>query len=210
MLKFAFCFIIMLTNERAGLSTILGTFMTMCGDLANSSTSKCKLAKGLSNTMPPIVWSRSACRSAVTAPIDLPHRPIAPTSFSRRYSITVARSSRSCQPSDTYSPSDIPHPAKSKQNKVISNGKSSVTYCKASTRQDALPCRYTTQGAGPAVVRVFGSKCEHLSVRPRPLGKSMSVLRTFTVPSRNSLGPRSLTVYFRLGGLIIKFHRAKA
>lgn len=47
--------------------------------LANSSANVFKFENGLSKTNPAILGSLSACISAATAPIDLPHKPIVET-----------------------------------------------------------------------------------------------------------------------------------
>ena len=87
---------------------------------ASSFTRSGKLENGESNTIPAIPGSRSACKSAVTAPIDLPWSPIVETRlFVLRWSTMRATSSLSNQPSEMYSPSDMPHPAKSKHSKEI-------------------------------------------------------------------------------------------
>ena len=90
--------------------------------------------------MPPIVGSRSPCKSDVAAPIDLPHKPIVETlRFARRYSVTQATSSRSNQPREMYSPSDRPLPEKSKQNSVILADRSGLTRSSASSLQLEFP-----------------------------------------------------------------------
>lgn len=74
--------------------------------------------------MPAILGSLSACNKAVTAPIDLPHKAIVLTLRSYlKWSIIYATSSLSNHPSEMYSPSEFPQPAKSKQKSVIFYGK---------------------------------------------------------------------------------------
>jgi hypothetical protein len=58
-----------------------GTFVWV---YANSNTNYFRSAKALSNTSPAIEGSRSACKSAVAAPIDLPHNPTVFTFLSYR------------------------------------------------------------------------------------------------------------------------------
>mmetsp|Transcript_49534 Transcript_49534/g.150768 ORF Transcript_49534/g.150768 Transcript_49534/m.150768 type:complete len:204 (+) Transcript_49534:175-786(+) len=119
-----------------------GTGAIRYSDWASSSARVLKLQKGLSKTMPPIEWSLSACSSAVTAPMERPQRPTAETlPPRRRWSTHAARSSRSCQPSEIYSPSLIPHPAKSKANNEMPRGKNNGTKLRASSLQDAFWCR---------------------------------------------------------------------
>lgn len=79
--------------------------------LHKSSAKLLKLEKGESNTSPAIEGSLSACISAVTAPMLLPHSPIVEVlpDF-LKCSTTTEISSLSYHPKDMYSPSDCPHP----------------------------------------------------------------------------------------------------
>mmetsp|Transcript_45825 Transcript_45825/g.127136 ORF Transcript_45825/g.127136 Transcript_45825/m.127136 type:complete len:227 (-) Transcript_45825:14-694(-) len=73
-----------------------------------------RLAKAESAQMAPMEGSLWACINAVTAPIERPQTATGPHhGCARKCSITNARSSRSFQPSDTYSPSEWPQPAAS-------------------------------------------------------------------------------------------------
>lgn len=109
-------------------------------DLANSPTSYFISAKGLSNTIPPIEGSRSPCKSDVTAPIERPQSPIVEQFLSfLRCSTIMWRSSLSHHPSDMYSPSDSPQPAKSKQKSVMFDGRRYGTASMASSLDELLP-----------------------------------------------------------------------
>ena len=72
--------------------------------LSTSSTIKSfKLANGESSTTPAIDGSSFAASSAVTAPIEVPHRPILPTEFrERRCDTTLATSVFSREPAEVH------------------------------------------------------------------------------------------------------------
>lgn len=109
--------------------------------LASSVTSTFISVKGESSTMAAMLGSLSPYMREVTAPIDLPHRPIVEAFLSfLRYSMIMPRSSLSYQPKEIYSPSELPHPAKSKQNKVMFAGSRKGTASMPSKRQLLLPC----------------------------------------------------------------------
>mmetsp|Transcript_148661 Transcript_148661/g.477357 ORF Transcript_148661/g.477357 Transcript_148661/m.477357 type:complete len:335 (+) Transcript_148661:560-1564(+) len=90
----------------------------------------------------------SAARSMeVVAPMDLPHNPIDDTfSWLRRCCSTTLKSFSSWCPSEIYSPSDRPEPERSRQKTVRSRGSSTGSASNASSREEQLPCRYTTHG----------------------------------------------------------------
>lgn len=102
-------------------------------------------------------------KSDVAAPIDLPHRPIVLTRLSfLTYSTIIFRSSFSNQPREINSLSESPHPAKSKQNKVIFYGNKYFIAFSASNRLDLFPCKYITQGnSSQNLQESCGSKWEH-------------------------------------------------
>jgi len=117
MSKSARDFIDFLTAHTAALRRKFGTLVYF---FASSSTSFLRFEKGLSKTIPAMLGSLSPCNKQVTAPIERPHSPIVLTYlFWRMYSTMTSKSSRSCQPSDIYSPSDKPQPGKSKHTTVI-------------------------------------------------------------------------------------------
>lgn len=94
----------------------------------------------------------------VTAPIDLPHKPIVVTAgLFCKYSTTYAKSSHSYQPRDMYYPSEFPHPVKSNVMRdipyLISSPKYSIPYVLLLL----FPCRYTTQGY---LYKSRGMKCD--------------------------------------------------
>jgi hypothetical protein len=144
MSKFARLSTDFLISAIAVLTKKLGSFVCV---RANSVTSYFMSANALSKTIPAILGSRSPCNKAVAAPIERPHKPTVFTFLSllRWFTITLT-SSLSCQPSDMNSPSDLPHPGKSKQNRVIFAYKTKGTSSTASKRQELFPCRYTIQG----------------------------------------------------------------
>lgn len=156
--------------------------------------------------MPAMLGSRSPCKRAVTAPMDLPQRPIVDAFLTlRRCSTMSATSSRSNQPSEMNSPSDKPHPGKSKQNSVMFAVKKQSTSSSASNLQDELPCMQMTQGIVFQWRTVSsGSKWLHCIFSPFELGSSRSV-RSTRCPDEtmNSLGPMSAIEYSARGGRII-------
>mmetsp|Transcript_12012 Transcript_12012/g.44666 ORF Transcript_12012/g.44666 Transcript_12012/m.44666 type:complete len:369 (-) Transcript_12012:126-1232(-) len=111
--------------------------------LSTSSTIKSfKLANGESSTTPAIDGSSFAASSAVTAPIEVPHRPILPTEFrERRCDTTLATSVFSREPKLTCVPSLNPLPPKSSANTSIPIGSNKRTASVASHRLPELPCR---------------------------------------------------------------------
>ena len=138
-LKFALLLIVDLTSFIAPLTRNPGIFVCV---LASSITNYFISANGLSRTIPAIEGSLSPCNSDVTAPIDLPHRPIVLTLLSfLRYSTIIFRSSLSNHPSDMYSPPESPHPAKSKQKRLIFDGSRYCMASMASNRLELFPCK---------------------------------------------------------------------
>lgn len=108
---------------------------------ASSLTSFFKSVNGESQMIPAKLGSLSACSRAVTAPIDRPQSAMLETFLSSLRCLTIiATSSRSYHPSDMYSPSDFPQPAKSKQRSEIFYGRRWEIHSVASTRQLELPC----------------------------------------------------------------------
>ena len=143
--KFALLLIVDRTILSAALTRKLGIFVYV---LASSLTSYFMSAKGESSTIPPIDGSRSPCSREVTAPMDLPHNPIVEQFLSfLRYSTIIFRSSLSYQPSEMYSPPELPHPAKSKQKRDILLGSRYGTASRASKRDELFPCMYITHGS---------------------------------------------------------------
>jgi len=129
-------------TAKAAVTSQEGTGNAIRSLCASSSASWRRLANGESRQTAPSEGSLSTWRRAVTAPMERPQRPIGPQQpVLRRCSRTAARSSRSCQPSETYSPSDSPQPAASKQNKEIPCKMSVLTRLPASRRLDELPWR---------------------------------------------------------------------
>ena len=128
----ALFFMVFFTKVMAALTKNLGTLVW---DVASSSQRVRKLENGESRTRPAMLGSRFPCKSAVTAPIDLPHRPIVDTFLcSRKYSTITATSSLSNQPSEINSPSERPHPGKSKQKRVMFAERKYSTSSSASNR----------------------------------------------------------------------------
>mmetsp|Transcript_61275 Transcript_61275/g.109099 ORF Transcript_61275/g.109099 Transcript_61275/m.109099 type:complete len:90 (-) Transcript_61275:410-679(-) len=83
----------------------------------------------------------SAARSMdVTAPMDLPHRPMALTVPERQRCLSaVFKSCCSKWPKEIYSPSDQPDPDKSKQKTVMSRGSKALNEGKASSLEEQFP-----------------------------------------------------------------------
>ena len=137
--KFALLLIVDLINWRAPLTSMEGILVYY---FASSLTRIFIFEKGLSSTIPPMQGSLSAWRSDVTAPIDLPHKPIVLTLLSfLRYSTIRFKSSLSHQPNEMYSPSDRPHPAKSKQKRVMFEGSMNGAASRASILEELFPWR---------------------------------------------------------------------
>ena len=98
--------------------------------LASSLQSASRLENGESKTTQPISWLASAYMRAVTAPILLPQIPMLLTvSCSLKYLKTVSTSSLSWYPREIYSPSDNPHPEKSKANRLASWHRTEFKHC---------------------------------------------------------------------------------
>ena len=138
MSNFALLLMELETSLRHGLTRKEGSLVNRP---ASSFTNFLRSEKGESHTMPAMLGSRSAWSSAVTAPIDLPHKAMVETRrLSRRCSTIVATSSRSNQPRDMYSPPLMPQPAKSKHNNEIFCGSRYYTFSNASSLQLEFPC----------------------------------------------------------------------
>lgn len=116
MSNLALSFIVLFIIAKAALITNLGILEYFAH---NSSANYLNDENGPSNTSPAIEGSLSACIKAVTAPIDLPQSPIVLTLFEFLKCVTTeSTSSLSYHPRLIYSPSDLPHPAKSNENTV--------------------------------------------------------------------------------------------
>ena len=193
-----------LISAIAVLTKKLGSFVCV---RANSVTSYFISANALSRTIPAILGSRSPCNKAVAAPIERPQRPTVLTFLSLLRWLTITlTSSLSCQPSEINSPSDLPHPGKSKQTSVIFAYKTKGTSSIASIRQELFPCRYTMQGiSSHCLTSSAGSKWEHWIFWPRAPTISKSERTTFIPAMFCSGGPMSFTLYWARGGLIIAF-----
>mmetsp|Transcript_32868 Transcript_32868/g.94341 ORF Transcript_32868/g.94341 Transcript_32868/m.94341 type:complete len:350 (-) Transcript_32868:394-1443(-) len=110
--------------------------------LTKSSATVRKSRKAESNTHAASSRSSAARKIDVVAPMDLPHKPIAPTSSRlRKYWRTTRKSFSSWCPREMYSPSEQPEPERSKQKTVMSRGKSTGNTSKASKREEQLPCK---------------------------------------------------------------------
>ena len=106
--KLALVLIVLLIKDMATESTKDGNLVY---SLHRSSANSLSELNPESKTSPAIEGSLSACIIAVIAPIDLPQRPIVLTySLFLRYFTTSSMSSRSYQPNEIYSPSDLPQP----------------------------------------------------------------------------------------------------
>mmetsp|Transcript_15524 Transcript_15524/g.50689 ORF Transcript_15524/g.50689 Transcript_15524/m.50689 type:complete len:217 (+) Transcript_15524:953-1603(+) len=205
-----------LTDEATSRSAVLtrkgGTFGTPSGRSPSgppptSSSATCsREAKGESSTSPAIDGSRAACMTADEAPIDRPHSAMAPTpAYSRSHSIIVCTSSRSKKPSEMYSPSEWPHPAKSNEKSAAPSASTWAAMVVASARHDALPCRYTTHGKlAPGCISTRRHRLPH-NARPRLFGIETSCRTKLTPPYWNSAGPRSRSVYCARGGRMMAF-----
>lgn len=138
-----------------------------------SSASTPRSENGESSTMAAMPGSRSACMMAVTAPMLRPQSATADTRpVPRRAATRALRSSFSKNPSETYSPSESPEPAKSSAASVTPRERQRLSWGRASRRAEEFPCRYTRQGScPPSSLDGYsrGSQCEHRSVCPRSL-----------------------------------------
>mmetsp|Transcript_18735 Transcript_18735/g.51475 ORF Transcript_18735/g.51475 Transcript_18735/m.51475 type:complete len:333 (-) Transcript_18735:136-1134(-) len=149
-------------------------------------------ANGLSATTPASVGSRAASISTAPAPMEKPQRAMrVKPRTSRRCLTTHARSSRSKKPSDTYFPSLIPEPAKSKHMRPILRGSRNLTREKPSSLLDPLPWQYTTQArsslSASSRLRKQGSKS--VQTRRTPWSFLMSKSERCTETEGRSEGP---------------------
>ena len=122
--------------ERVSAPGILGA-----DERTSSIATSCKREKTLSSTRPATEGSRRAYSRLATEPMERPHNPtqlVRPRRMS--HSLAMPRSAISRAPSVTYSPSDLPEPAKSSATTQIFCGNSSAATSLASQRQPELPC----------------------------------------------------------------------
>lgn len=131
--------IVFLTNFLAIDATKPGIFVCC---LTISIESLLRFEKGESKTIPAMELSLDTYNIEVTAPIDLPQRPIKLTVFvDLKYSMIYFKSSYSFQPRVTYSPPERPHPLKSKLKTVMFKGNKTLTQGKDSNLFEQFPCK---------------------------------------------------------------------